>query len=164
MTKKQRDPNEVREVSKDLHYEITMFNTLATTLATGVLGEGTILNSAALESFLMHARNLLEFLFFGPKRRDRWPDLVIAEDFLYRPDEWPTERGEMDPALTDLWDRTGQELMHLTYGRLAVQDKRWYFLELAAAMNAVLERFIALVPTNRLSPECWPSGEGQGSE
>lgn len=157
MAIKERDPNEVREVSKDLHHEIMMFNTLARALRTGVFGEGTVLNSAALESFLMHARNLLEFLFFGPKRRDRWPDLVIAEDFLERPDEWPAVRGEMDPALTDLWDRTGQELMHLTYGRLTVQDKRWYFLELAEAMNAVLERFFALVPQNRLSPGHWPS-------
>jgi hypothetical protein len=145
MPRTKRTPAQLREASAHLHYELWMFATLARALATGVFGQGAV-NNAVLESFTIHARVLLDFLFADKPRSDD----IIAEDFFAEPEEWAVLRGVMPPALVEVNRRVGKEVAHLTYSRLEVtpSEKSWQFLEIASDMENVMARFC-----NHVSPE-----------
>ena len=145
MTRRPRTPEELRGASEHLFYEVGMFGTLARALATGVFGAGSI-NNAVLESFTVHARVLLDFLFANKPR----PDDVVAEDFFPTPERWPTVRGDMPPLLKDVDARVGKEVAHLTYARLEVtpEKKEWRFVEIAVALEAIIALFV-----NNVSPK-----------
>lgn len=156
MARKTRTDEDLRSASEHLHYEVWMFLTLARALSTGVFGEGPV-NNAALESFTVHARVLLEF-FFGDKPR---PDDVVADDFLGGQGKWSELRGDLPTILADLRDRVGTEVAHLTYARLVVtpETKGWRFVEIAQAFEGVVGRFLRAVPAERLAPTWAPPGE-----
>lgn len=150
MPRQQRDATELTAVSAHLHYEVWMFLTLARALATGVFGQGVI-NNAALESFTVHGRILLDFLFSDhPRDND-----VVAEDFFTMPDQWSRLRGTMPEPLANLRTRVGKEIAHLTYARLEVtpDKKPWPFAAIADAIEALVHRFIRSVPVEHLAPE-----------
>jgi hypothetical protein len=153
MARRHRTDEELRAVAEHLYYEVGMFLNLAKVLATGALGEGS-LNNAVLESFTVHPRVLLEFLF-GENLRD---DDVVADDFLGSEGRWANLAGEIPPILNAVRQRVGKEIAHLTYARVSVtpEAKHWHFLEIAAAMQSVLERLLAVVPRTRLGPS-WPA-------
>jgi hypothetical protein len=116
-------------------------------LASGVAGD-SILNNALLESFLLHARALLAFLYANTPRLDD----VVAEDFI--PD-WGSKRPTEPATLSQVHFRVGKELAHLTYQRLSVtaEAKMWNFVEVAKEMSNVLDVFVRLVPSNVLGPK-----------
>jgi len=128
---------------------------LARALTTDVLGVGSIIHNAALESYLIHGRNVLDFFFADT--RQPWPDDVIAEDFLEDPDRWRRERGAMVPVLGPLNRRVGKEIAHLTYERLNVTEeaKAWPFLDIALEVEALRDTFLSIVPGEHLSHEFW---------
>ena len=156
MPRRTRADDELRAVSEHLQYEVGMFLTLARTLATGALGDG-VLHNAALESFTVHARALLDFLFTDNAREDD----VLADDFLGGQRTWAGIRGDAPPILADVRQRVGKEVAHLTYGRLTVtpETKLWLFRDIAEAVEAVLRRFLGAVPKSRLGPSWQARGE-----
>jgi hypothetical protein len=77
-----------------------MFLALSRALGTGVFGEG-LSSNAALESFTVNARVLLEFFFCDKPR----PDDGVADDFLGGQRKWNELRGDMPTILADLRDR-----------------------------------------------------------
>ena len=156
MARKPRTDEELRAVSEHLYYEVGMLLNLAKVLATGSLGNGTLEN-AALESFTVHARGLLDFLYADNPREDD----VVADDFLGGQGTWPGVRGDIPPILNDVRQRVGKEVAHLTYARLSVtpEAKQWLFLDIAGAMQTVLGRFLKAVPKERLGPSWHIVGE-----
>src|SRR2546426_9248846 len=112
MARTKRTQTDLRAASEHLHYEAWMFTTLARALATGVFGQGAIAN-AILESFTVHARALLDFLY----AEHPWSDDIIAEDFFTTPEQWVSVRGDMPPSLQEVNRRVGKEISHLTYAR-----------------------------------------------
>jgi hypothetical protein len=165
MARKRREAIELREASEHLFYEFWMFSTLARALTTNVFGKDNVANNAILESFLIHARNLLDFLF-ADSREPRIDD-VVAEDFLEVSEQWPAARGKMDPVLETLNRRVGKEVAHLTYARLNVEAdaKPWHFLDLALEVEILRDRFLGIVPAENLSSAYWkgrgPFGEDE---
>lgn len=155
MARKARTDEDLRSASEHLQYEAWMFLTLARSLSTGVFGQGA-LNNAALESFTVHARVLLEF-FFGDNPR---PDDVVADDFLGGQGEWKQVRGDTPMVLSDLRTRVGTEIAHLTYARLSVtpEAKGWHFLETLKAFEGVVGQFLKAVPSERLA-QVWSQPE-----
>ncbi len=83
-------------------------------------------SNALLESFLIHARCLRDFLW-GPRGK-RYDRDAFALDFC-EPGEWEKQRGEVPPALAEIGSRQrmGRELAHLTYHRtdVAPDAKLW---------------------------------------
>ena len=77
MNRKQRAQDELRSASDHLHYELWMFSSLAHGLASGISGQ-SVINNALIESFTIHARILLDFLYAERAKEDD----VIAEDFF----------------------------------------------------------------------------------
>lgn len=148
MSRKIRTKKELKEASEHLHYEIWMLTSLAHGIGSGIAGQGPIAN-ALLESFIVHVRALMDFLYNESPR----PDDVIAEDYFFKPDEWR----QMRPALSELLmlakRRAGKEVAHLTYARLEVtpETKPWPFVEIANEIAAVINIFFEHVPKSKLN-------------
>ncbi len=130
-----------------------MFNTLAQGMASGIFGEGA-LNNAVLESFTLHARALLDFLYTEKPQADD----EIAEDYFDDPLQWPNARPEETESLKMIHKRVGKEVAHLTYARLDItpEAKQWPFVQIAYEINIAFSEFLKRVPTDRLSEDWIP--------
>lgn len=160
MTRQQRTPEMLRDISEHLFYEFWMFNSLAQAMASGVFGQGA-LNNAALESFTLHARALLDFLYAEKPQADD----VIAEDYFDEPSQWLTVRPEKTETLKVIHKRVGKEVAHLTYARLEVtaETKQWLFIQIANEINSAFDAFLKNVAENRLGSSL-SSAAGKGKE
>jgi hypothetical protein len=147
MNRKQRSQDQLQRASDHLHYEIWMFKSLAYGLASGISGQGVI-NNALLESFTIHARILLDFLYAERSQKDD----VIAEDFFDDPNQWLKVRSKKSEKVKSVHKRVGKEIAHLTYARQDVtpETKPWRFIEIANEVNDVFTCFLRLIPLERL--------------
>jgi hypothetical protein len=147
MPRQKRTAEELRAASEHLHYEVNMFDATGRALASGVFGAGAATN-AFLESFTIHVRALLQFLYpTAPK-----PDDVLAEDFFDDPTAWAAVRGALPASLDAVNRRVGKEIAHLTYARLDVtpETKGWNIPEIWAALLSVVQKFAENAPRERL--------------
>jgi len=87
----------------------------------------TLVTNAWLESFVIHLRNVIEFLY--PQRLKE--NSVIAEDFFPDPLDWKKTRPKMTSAIKNARQRAHTELSHLTTTRLTVKNWQWPSVELA---------------------------------
>lgn len=103
-----------------LHYEIDKCHKTASLLAGASDG---VLNNILVESYAHHLRNLIEFLYWTPKK----PDDINAVQHVKSNRDWLAARGPRR--------RADKQVAHLTKKRLAysVLEKMWRpDLELAA--------------------------------
>lgn len=138
-----------------LAYEIQMFFGTAQILSRMVLSSGPsqleiVANNVYTESFVIHLRNLIQFLY--PQRTKE--NSVIAEDFFVDPMVWKRIRPKMSKTLKDARERSHRELAHLTTDRLKVTPatKRWPFISLAKEIKDLIERFGSSASSIRLDP------------
>jgi hypothetical protein len=127
-----------------------MFQSLANGLASGVFGQGVLAN-ALLESFTVHARIMLDFLY----PRNPQKDDVISDDFFYEdPSVWQEVRPPKSESLQKVHRRVAKEVAHLTYARQEVtpEAKPWPFLEIANEVTQVFSEFVNHVPEHLLGP------------
>lgn len=146
--RKKRSNAELRIASGHLYYEIEMLDRCTYLLARGQYKDRTVTN-ALLESFTIHARVLLDFLYATKSVR---PDDVIAEDFFDSLTLWHQVRPKKTKLLSSIHKRVGKEVAHLTYARQKVtaQKKKWHFLKIWQDVLAVLRLFLDNVPESRL--------------
>ena len=149
-----RSPDELREASNHLFYEIEMLRSTAELLGTGAFGDSQLAN-ALIESFTIHARALIDFLY-GERSRDD----VLAEDFF--PEgvwERPTPPANLD--VDAIRRRVGKEIAHLTYDRqqVTLALKGWNYVEVGNAILRGLEEFAMRVSPDLLG-ERWPRTGG----
>jgi hypothetical protein len=149
MSSRKRSDQELIEASDHLHYELWMFISLANAMATGVFGDG-VLNNALLESFTVHTRILLDFLYADRAQKDD----VKAEDFFEDPSEWTSIRPEKTETLIGVHRRVAKEVAHLTYARQDVtqETKPWPFVQIANEANLIFTMFLENVPLELLGP------------
>ncbi len=103
--------------------------------------------SALLEPFLLHVRNIREFLYNdGAKKKDD----VLALDFFDNPDDWTKKRPPIGAYLKSIRERLNKSLAHITYARL---DYRQYELWDLAKIRHDLEKpwgaFMAALPPEK---------------
>jgi hypothetical protein len=139
MSRKERNIAELQESSNHLHYEFWMFNSLANGLGSGIAGQGPLSN-ALLESFVIHLRALIDFLY-SDKPRD---DDVIAEDYFPNEDKWKKIRPEQSETLRLAKRRAGKEIAHLTYTRIEVtsETKPWAFVDISNEICSLFNIFL----------------------
>lgn len=149
-----RSDQDLVEISNHLLYEIQMLFETARALATADRASERDVrmwatHNALLESFIIHARVLLDFLYSSRRK----PDDVIAQDFLDNASAWLQQRPKKSRLLKTSHKRVGKELAHLTYARLAVtpDEKQWQFVDIANEIGGVLKKFLRLVPEWRVS-------------
>jgi len=124
-----------------------MLSSLAQAMASGIAGQGWLAN-ALLESFVIHVRGVMDFLYNDTPR----PDDVAAQDFFSSADVWLNIRPQRSRLLTTARTRVGKEAAHLTYARLAVTPatKPWPFVEIANEVTSVLGVFLENVLREKL--------------
>jgi hypothetical protein len=148
MARQKRTDHVLQEASKHLHYEFWMLASLAGGLASGITAD-LWLRNALLESFVIHVRVLIDFLYAERPK----PDDVIAADYFSPSEEWEKLRPAQSETLERARIRAHKELAHLTYARLNVtpETKPWPFIEIAKEIHSVMDIFLANVPKHLLS-------------
>jgi hypothetical protein len=135
-----RTVEELKAVLERLKYEVWMLWSLANILATDNQGKGVIHN-ALLESFLIHARILIEFLY----KNEPYEDTVRASQYFTSDSLWKSIR----PPKTELLKKTvkdaHKQLAHLTYTRLQGKTQ-WPYIKIANDIKAVLQVFRENLP------------------
>ena len=148
-----RSEQELRDASNDLYYELWMFLKLASGLATGVFGE-SVLSNALLESFAIHAKVLLDFLYNDNLDQGE----LSALDYVPNSEHWiharPRKTALLRRVEADVRHRAAKEIGRLTYDRrLGAPEKTpWPFMRIAKEVNDAVDIFLALVPERLLGP------------
>jgi hypothetical protein len=155
MEQSNQNTEELQEASNALYYEISMLKYSARGLASDITGESTIHNSL-VESFLIHARLLIEFLY----KDKRYKDNVMAADFFSTPEKWRKIRPEKSKLLNETFEGSHKLLAHLSYTRLQVK-KTWPYLEIAKEIEAVLNVLLQNVSEDLLGSRWKTSSEEQ---
>jgi hypothetical protein len=127
-----------------------MLREVARKLGAGHHALDATLQNALLESFTVHARALLDFLY-GPRHKR---DDALASDF-FDDDMWEQQRPPLSGRLGDLNHRVGKEIAHLTYSRSKVTDeaKGWQIVPMYLDLAGVVGLFIQLVPEKTIGRE-----------
>ena len=125
--------------SRHIAYEVEMFFQVGQSLPHSVCA--TVNDRAMLESFVVHLRNLVDFLY--PTRINRESDVVAAYYFDDRC-RWQVIRPPADQIrpLLVARDRAHKTLVHLTIEREA-NALEWRIKELLLAMHPILQTFAA---------------------
>ena len=145
MKRKKRKVSELTRASNSLYYEIWMLLNLGRIMSVGIGRESVFINNALVESFMIHARVMLEFLYAENPRKDD----IVAEDFLPDTEQWQDIRIPKTELLETVHNRVSKEAVHLTYARLeqTPETKQWAFLQIAEDFELVFDQFLELVPT-----------------
>jgi hypothetical protein len=161
MARTSRNDDELREASDHLYYEIQMLRSTMALLATGAFGE-SILSNALIESFTIHARALMHFLY--PPEHAQSSD-VLAEDFFDDAGRWMAIRPEEPAVFGTARGRVNKEIAHLTYDRQLVTPelKGWDFVALGNAILKIVQVFLSAIPKRLLGSRWQQIGAECGS-
>ena len=162
MKRKKRSVTELQEASNALHYEVTMFRSLAKGLGSGIAGK-SVIGNALLESVLMHVRVLIDFFYADNPRDD---DIIAEHFFLPLPDEWTNIRPPKSKTLGEAKNRAHKLLAHLTYTRLSTtqETKKWDLIKITNEIENVLRVFLQRVPKDLLGSRWKASSVAQGKD
>ena len=96
----------------------------------------------SLECLLFHGRNLLEFFYYKPKN-----NYSHATDFVDN-SKWEQTRPNKSKNVTELEKRTSNEVVHLTYNRIAgtPPKKQWDTVGCFRDLVLVTKKFLNLLP------------------
>ena len=139
----------LRAFSKHLLYEIEMFSGVVPVLAAVTEMEDSntkrAMRNALLESWALHLRNLLSFLYdTRPGKGD-----AVAAQFV---SGWAARRGPKPDVLKRAHAKASKEMAHMSYMRSTVTDaeKEWHAAPIIAAIRAPLHAFLDAVPDSLL--------------
>lgn len=143
----------LRYSEEHLLYEVSMLFGLVKILSVTKKSEGGLDNiekNALLESFGIHLRNLIDFLYCTVKKQDD----VVAADFLDE-GEWSRIRPEITKTLSYARTRANKEFMHLTSRRISgtPDNKQWEFRALSTEIKPALKLFVESADSGKLSPK-----------
>lgn len=104
------------------------------------------LRKSTLESTLLHARNLLDFLTGNPTRKDD----IRAAHFLPNSEDcwWKSNKLEL---LSTRRDDLNFSISHLTYRRTTKDRPKWDLQTIADEVHAAFDEFISLLPKSEQS-------------
>lgn len=141
--------DKLKNISHHLWYEFSMFLALTQELCKGY-PPGTI-NNALLESFALHVRNLIDFLYAENPGRDD----VYAGDFFQCKEDWVNIRPQITALLEKTKKRANKEASHLTYSRIKVtpEEKKWYFVKIFQDMGRAFDVFVEKVDKELLDSD-----------
>ncbi len=100
----------------------------------------------SLETFLLHSRNIVEFLFFD--KNDKYPDDARASDFISS-QQHSNLKNNYSENLKKLYTRASKEVTHLTYSRIYdsnAVEKQWEWKNLLIELFAAVKIFLNQLP------------------
>jgi hypothetical protein len=148
--------------SKDLLYEIQMVYLLRGYLAGHVLDQafqhrpdqGLPARNASIESFAIHVRNVIAFLYNLKGRGSG--DHHFADDYVTDIGAYRKARPRRPPALDrEVVDRIHKQVAHLNYARAgyAPEERVWLYDDICLALAPVVRSFLSYVDPAKVSPE-----------
>ena len=140
-----RTDEELKETAEGpIVYEVDMLRKCASVLSSPL---NQLTQNMALESFLVHVRNLREFLYDAGTN----PDDVVAGDFFPGPGQWEDIRPPVPKVLEDNRDRLNKALAHISYSRLKYKGPAmaWPSQQIASELIAVVRVFLRKLPQGR---------------
>jgi hypothetical protein len=148
-------PDDLRQLSEHLAYEVqTTFDLAAALIAiSGKPHASMVVRSALLESFTIHVRQLVGFLW-GERPAQQTEPAAYAADY-YAPEEWarirPTRPPELDPVESS---KVGPGGAHLTYrhGPTMPDEREWSPIKICTALDPAIRCFIDNVDRAKLDP------------
>ncbi len=145
-----KEKDKLLKISHHLWYEFSMFLILIQRLGKG-FSPGSIENNVFLESFALHVRNLIDFLYNDKSQSND----VYAGDYFQSKEDWI----KMRPKITELLDkskrRANKEVSHLTYSRIDItpDEKRWHFIEISRDIYKAFDIFVKHVDKELLGSD-----------
>ena len=133
-------------------YEIAMFFRLGKLLLSKdrlpPTDIGRSVDNALVESFVIHFRNLFDFLYF---KRSKKKD-VLAEDFFDAPEAWRKLRPKLSSKVKNCKDRAAKEVVHVTEVRFygTPKGKGWPVREMLDGLKTAVESFTGSASHNKL--------------
>jgi len=148
--RKIKTDKELCNASIHVYYEIMMLNKVADSLDKRKRRKGFACN-VLVESFVLHARNLIDFLFApAPDKIRIRENSIIAADFLQDSKIiWPF------PLPVDLEKertRIHMRAAHLAYDRCTLPEN-WEYNKIRNTINDTFRKFRNHVPQNRIGDE-----------
>lgn len=142
MARKPRTDSDLRAASDALAYEAEMLMFATHQISTGL---DPLTNNMATESFLLHFRNLRDFLYPHMPERDD----IIADDFFDPPNQWNAPQPHF---LSQQRWATNLKLGHLSYERIEsrYKDKNWQLGKMFVLIWHDFETFVTTAPKDRL--------------
>jgi len=109
------------------------------------------IKNSLLNSYALHTRNLINFLFSHSLNHDHSGDIIV-EDFLEVGDI-VSSYITIPPLLEEALDKANKQVAHLTLERIRYEQagKEWKFLELNNQINEALFEIIPHIPDARMS-------------
>jgi hypothetical protein len=153
-TKVLSDPDLIAYSREHVRYEISMLVDCGHLLSRSFQSESetvvTVLHNAVLESFAIHLRNIVDFLY--PGKNVKLTD-VLADHFFPQ-GKRPAAFQSLPPELQAARERAHKQVNHLTTGRLIAGDpgKVWITSRLVDATLNVLVEFVREASPARLDP------------
>jgi hypothetical protein len=140
-----RDNTTLKNLSEDLHYEFWM---LGVALWFFLHPRSQQETNIAIESFGIHARVLVDFLFSELGSQTD----VLAIDFLDDEQSWFKLVNSKKTLYDYIRLRTGKEIAHLTANRLNVtpEEKEWDCKDVYEQVKELFAEFLKYVPDERI--------------
>ncbi|MDA1174000.1 MAG: hypothetical protein O2826_05715 [Chloroflexi bacterium] len=134
--------------SEHLCYEVEMFFEIGSALKRPAAERAMFINNALVESFVIHLRNLVDFLYMDRPR----PTDIVANDYTTG-GNWNEQRPPISENLEIAGRRADKEIAHLTTNRItgATAAKAWDVGGIMDEIRALLHRFVAVADPQRLS-------------
>ena len=147
---KNADPKDkLRKFSQEhLYYEIAMLYGVVESLAAGV--EDPCFYNALLESFVVHASNLLDF-FYKPAVR---PDDAKAAHYMSDPQAWKALLPPYEKYFKQFDMKRNKRVTHLSYKRLEVEpgDRKWHSAKVTKELRRLVDIFLANADVDLVHP------------
>jgi len=141
---------------KHIKYEIDMLTSSAGILAFLAVhkAEGFLpwaVNNGLLNSFALHARNLVNFLYSRSKRKDFKTDIVL-EDYVDA-DTITNYLPAISPLLEEALTKANKQAAHLSMERIQYEraGKEWMFIELSKQILKVFASIAPNIPDSKIS-------------
>jgi hypothetical protein len=153
-----RTEQELQDAAGHVDYEIQMLRAMVLWLSShsSAPQAGWGVWNACLESFVVHVRNLIDFLYppTNPRRDD-----VLSDHYVSDIGEWQRQRPPKNQLLEDAKKRVNKMAAHLVYAR-ANLDKNWKFAEIWTELQQVIKCFVDRLPPDRVAwfPNAGPQG------
>jgi len=152
---------DVRLIAWNVGYEMWMFSEAVGEYHTGIRHAKRFQHNLLMESVLMHARVIHEFMFTKPNPKH--PQDVRAVQFFDDPKQWKADKSKSCPFVTDNLDRMNRSLQHLSYDRVRYGQNPWDIRTIASVIQAIWGFFLSSLPEERKRWLDWAL-EGQSKD
>lgn len=109
------------------------------------------INNGLLNTFAVHARNLIDFLYARPRKKDQPTDIII-EDYV---DVSALSKAllKISPLLEEALNKANKQVAHLTRERITFEKvgKEWKFIEIVQHVHKGLAAIAPHIPSSKIS-------------